>query len=170
MSTIDAAIIKHITEGGSGSGGEDKFVQVPNQQVSVDTNGTFSIIIDVEHCIKPGMILRVFNKETQQTEDYFCVIYNSFGRSSKPSSESGLFVPFSNNKLSWQAMNGCFQFYFWQSDRYAHTMEIKTASNYEIDTSQGHGLLLAEEYSPATIAKIIQSQAVTFYYIFQKLT
>ena len=172
MTTIDAAIIKHITS--SGGGGEDKFVQYTSQQVTnSDANGNYTIKTD-SLAIHPSTILRVFNKETQETEDYFTAIFARLDTSSKPSSETGLFVPFNlvaydGNFISFAITSGCFQFYFWQSSYSEFTLEVKTNPNYEIDISKGHGLLYAEEFSPSSIAKINRLQGIVLNTLIQKI-
>ena len=172
MTTIDAAIIKHITS--SGGGGEDKFVHHTYQQVTnSDANGNYTIKTD-SLAIHPSTILRVFNKETQETEDYFTAIFGKLDTSSKPSSENGIFVPFNlldntGSFINFLNTSGCFRFYFWQSSFSGFTLEFKANSNSEIDISKGHGLLYAEEFSPSSIAKINRLQVIVLNTILQKI-
>ena len=81
MSTIDAAIIKHITEGGSGGGNEDILKRVPGQTITFTDDPTLGLILDITitepgFYIYSGCVLRLYNKNTQQYDDWMIIPYN----------------------------------------------------------------------------------------------
>ena len=84
MSTIDAAIIKHITEGGSGGGGEDILKRVPGQTITMTEESygtTLDITLPSGLYFYSGCVLRLYNKTTQEYDDIM-IIRDSKERSS----------------------------------------------------------------------------------------
>ena len=67
MSTIDAAIIKHITEGGSGGGGDtgnisdDKYVRNPEQRCYIEDNSNNGGGINLRISDLPRSAIKNFN-------------------------------------------------------------------------------------------------------------
>ena len=81
MSTIDAAIIKHITEGGSGGGNEDILKRVPGQTITVTDDPNYGLTLDITitesgFYIYSGCVLRLYNMNTQQYDDWMIIPYN----------------------------------------------------------------------------------------------
>ena len=169
MSTIDAAIIKHITEGGA-TGSEDKFVQYSRQQISYnEESGNYEINHLEVNAVHFGSILRLFNKETQETEDYILVLIGSF--TTIPSNYN--VYGFNSSKI--QGTNGIrynsnIDIKYWQNGSSSAKMDIDIdSSRYEIDFAKGHGIMFAQELSPVTITKILQAHSKAFELIFNKI-
>ena len=105
MSTIDAAIIKHITEGGatgSGGGSEDILKRIPDQTITM-TEESYGTLLDITLptglYFYSGCVLRLYNKTTQEYDDIM-LIRDSKERSSTPSGRGNSYLFIKNETAS----------------------------------------------------------------------
>ena len=78
MSTVDAAIINHITSSTGGGGSEDKDVlkRIPGQTITVtevDSHTALTITLPVDSYFYSGSVIRLYNKNTQKYDDLMLI-------------------------------------------------------------------------------------------------
>ena len=166
MSTIDAAIIKHITEGSNGGSGgdtgnisDDKYVRYPEQRCYIvdNTNNGGGIIIGISDlprsAIKNFNILKLKHKTGGAIATFLLYIPNPHSVTF-PILNQELGHPLSSNDGTNKLYMNIVQLE--NSDLYELVLSTGASDTYTIDDSEECGLFEAEHLTYETLMEMMK--------------